>query len=87
MLFFPATLIVAYGVDDDASLANVGRHRASADHAPEPDVGRRSVDRLALPRGRPIAEAVVGGAEVRTSLDDLPRDMRTGLIGHEAVFR
>ena len=40
----------------------------AADDAAEPDVGRRRVDALGLPRSRSIAVAVVGGAQVRATL-------------------
>src|SRR5437870_1262276 len=47
---------------------------ASAHHAPEADVRRGRVDRLALSRGRAVAQAVVRRAEMRSALDDAPRD-------------
>ena len=42
-----------------------------ADDAAEADVRRRRVHRLALPGRRPVAQAVVGGAQVRAALDHL----------------
>jgi hypothetical protein len=50
------------------------------------------VDRLALTGGGAVAEAVVGGAEVRAALDDAARYARAGLAavlrrGHPGVLR
>ena len=44
------------------------------DDAAKADVAGRGVDRLALPRRRPVAEAVVGRAEMRAALDHLARE-------------
>src|SRR6185503_20026303 len=44
------------------------------DHAPEADIARRRVDRLALPRGGPVTARVVRSTEVRAAfLDFVPR--------------
>ena len=37
-------------------------------------MGRRRVDLLRLPRGRPVAQAVVRGAQVRAALDHVARE-------------
>src|SRR4029078_3605535 len=50
-----------------------GGSSSLADAAAEADVSRRRVHRLALPGRRPVAEAVVGRAQVRPALDPLPR--------------
>src|SRR3954452_14133230 len=78
--------IRAAGTGDDLRRRPAGRRATvsggtsdGADDAAEPEVARRGLDRLGLPRGRPIAEAVVGGAEVGSALDDLARDLATGL--------
>src|ERR1700678_2391827 len=57
-----------------------------AQDATEAEVRGGGVDCLALAGGRAVAQAVVGGAEVRSALDDAARDMRAGLVGDEAVF-
>ena len=49
-----------------------------ADDAAEADVSRRRVHRLALPGRRPVAEAVVGRAQVRPALDHLAREALAG---------
>src|SRR5262245_23913698 len=42
-----------------------------ADDAAEADMARGRIDRLALPGGRPVAQAVVRRAEMRAALDHL----------------
>src|SRR4051794_16287747 len=49
-----------------------------ADHAPEAEVARGCVDRLALASGGAVAQAVVRGAQVRAALDDVAGDAREG---------
>src|SRR4051812_18454374 len=49
-----------------------------ADHAAEADVAGRGVDRLALARRRPVAEAVVGRAQMRAALDHASLDAGSG---------
>src|ERR1022692_395750 len=46
-----------------------------ARHAAEPDMRRRRLDRLPLPGGRPVAEAVVRRAEKRAALHHPARDV------------
>src|ERR1700685_2190655 len=53
--------------------------------AAESQVRGGGVDGLALAGGRAVAQAVVGGAEVRAALDDAARYVRAGLVGDEAV--
>ncbi len=48
------------------------------DDAAKSDVAGRGVDGLALARGGAVAQAVVGGAQVRAPLDDPTRDMGAG---------
>src|SRR5262249_30915004 len=50
------------------------RDRALARNAAKADVPGRAVDRLALPRRRAVAQAVVGRAEVRAALHDAARE-------------
>jgi len=49
-----------------------------APDAAETEVRRPRFDHLRLSRGRPVAQAVVGGAQVRTAFDDHAGDVRTG---------
>src|SRR6056297_1207833 len=46
----------------------------------------RRVHRLALPRGGPVANAVLVGAEKRATLGDLARDLELGREGIEALL-
>ncbi len=46
----------------------------------------RGVGRLALPRRRPVAQAIVGRAEVRAALEHPARDVRVGLSGRVALL-
>ena len=48
--------------------------RSAAHDAAEPEVAGRGVDRLRKARGRPVAAAVVGRAQVRAALDHLARN-------------
>src|SRR5262249_59575209 len=50
------------------------RDRALAHDTAKADVPGRAVDRLALPRRRAVAQAVVGRAEVRAALHDASRE-------------
>src|SRR5215211_6251764 len=54
------------------------RRSDAPDDAAEADVAGRGVDRLALARGGPEAQAVVRGAQVRSALDDPARDALVG---------
>ena len=56
-----------------------------ADDAAEPEVRHRGVDHLRLARRRPVAQAVVGRAEVRAALDHPARDALAGLTGVVAL--
>src|SRR5262245_49899538 len=47
--------------------------------ATKADMARRTVDRLRKASGRPVAPAVVRGAQVRTSLEDLPSNSEVRL--------
>src|SRR5690625_3930427 len=46
-----------------------------APYAAEAQVGGRGIDGLSLPRRRPVAQAVVGCAQVRAALDHLLRNL------------
>src|SRR6266487_2430937 len=48
--------------------------------------GRGASFRVHLPGGRPVAQAVVGCAEVRAALDHLARDVLAGLAGRVAAL-
>jgi hypothetical protein len=50
------------------------RARSRPDDAAKADVGGRGVDGLRLARGGPVAQAVVGRAQVRAALDHAARD-------------
>ena len=52
-----------------------------SDDAPKSDVAGRRVDRLRMARGRAVAAAVVGRAEMRAALDHLSRNFDLGLGG------
>jgi hypothetical protein len=62
-------------------------HLRSPDQAPETDVSHARVDHLRLPRGRTIAEAVVGRAQVRAALDDFPRNAKLWLLRIVTLLR
>ena len=51
-----------------------------ADDAADADMGGGGVDRLRLPCRRAIAQAVVGGAQVRAALDHLPGNPLAGSV-------
>src|SRR5262245_34580427 len=55
-----------------------------SDHTSEADVARRRIDRLGMARGRPVAAAIVGRAQVRAALEHLARNPDVGLAGVEA---
>src|SRR5271166_2549206 len=57
------------------------------DDAPEADVAHTGVDHLRLPRGRAIAKAVVGGAQMRSALDYAARDAKLRLARVVALLR
>src|SRR4051794_6269685 len=61
------------------------RHLLRADDATEAEMRRRGVDALRLPRGRPIAQAVIRRAEMRPTLDHVPRDVRPRPLGRSAA--
>src|SRR2546425_3069953 len=48
---------------------------AARNHTAKADVPGGGVDRLALPRSRPVAQAVVRGAKMRAALDHPARDV------------
>src|SRR6202047_3348634 len=58
----------------------------TADRAAETDVSGRCIDRLALARRRPEAQAVVGGAQVRAPLDGATGYVAAGLATDEALM-
>src|SRR5262245_3881613 len=51
------------------------------DDASESDMAHRGVDWLSVARGRPVAAAVVGGAQMRAALEDLAGDVDVALTG------
>src|SRR5580704_9815879 len=55
--------------------------------AAESQVRGGGIHRLALARGRPVAQAVVGGAQVRAPFDDPARYVGAGLTGNQAGLR
>src|SRR5262245_11628461 len=55
-------------------------------HAAKAEVACRGVDRLGMPRGGPIATAIVRRAQMRAALDHLARDFDVGKIGIVACF-
>src|SRR5579859_5950104 len=64
-----------------------GRVGLATQDAAEPEMHGRGVDSLTLAGRRTVAQAVVGGAEVRAALDHAARDVRSWLAGHQAVLR
>src|SRR3546814_3265872 len=51
----------------------------AANHAPESDVTGRTVHRFRVPRGRTIALAIVGGAQMRAALEHLAAERNIGV--------
>ena len=79
---------------DDEDVRLVGHQGSSlpclawrAHDAAEAEVRHRRVDHLRLARGRPVAQAVVGRAQVRAALDHAARDVLAGLPGVVARVR
>ena len=56
-------------------------HAPVADDAAKSDVTGRRIDGLCVSRGRPVAPAVVGRAQMRAALQHLARDLDVGLAG------
>src|SRR2546426_6387879 len=77
----PAAVITTNSVARLARSPTAGRRprrlpagrRSAADDAPEAQVTGGCVDRLALPGGGPVTQAVAGRTQVRAALDDLAR--------------
>src|ERR1700761_551334 len=55
-----------------------------ANHASEPDVAGRGVDRFGVARSRAIAAAIIGRAEMRAALQDFSWNADVRLAGIEA---
>src|SRR5882757_2103127 len=55
-------------------------------YAAEPEMTRRSIDRLGMPCGGPIAAAIVRRAQMRAALDDLAGDTDVRLAGIVAAL-
>ena len=66
---------VCHRGNTDAPRPTCNLKRSGADDAAEADVARRRVDGLRLARRRPVAQAVVGSAEMRAALDHAARDV------------
>src|SRR5262245_18623527 len=62
-------------------------HSSGPHDAAEADVAGGRINGLGKPCSRAIAAAVVRRAQVRATLEDLPRDRDGGLAGIVAVFR
>src|SRR5262249_95578 len=70
----------------DGSAGESGARLRHTHDAAKADVAGRSVDRLALARRRPVAQAVVGRAEMRTALHHTASDVTAGRAGHATGF-